>query len=160
MSGDQVYRRANGGRVAFSAAVVDVLQRHRQLGPKATEAGGVLLGRIISDTGDVVVDEVTEPMPGDSRSRFSFLRRKEPAQRHVKLAWATSKGTRIYLGEWHSHPEDRPTPSPQDLRNWRAIVDRATYTQDALLFVIVGRGDILTWDFGRFQPAPLLLEPV
>uniref|UniRef100_UPI003CED28D9 Mov34/MPN/PAD-1 family protein n=1 Tax=Enterobacter cloacae complex sp. 280C5 TaxID=3395861 RepID=UPI003CED28D9 len=30
-----------------------------------------------------------------------------------------SDGFLVYLGEWHTHPEDFPQPSSTDLRSWR-----------------------------------------
>lgn len=48
------------------------------------EAGGVLLGRHLLDSHDLVVDEVTTPKSGDRRSRFGFFRSK----RHEALAQA------------------------------------------------------------------------
>jgi integrative and conjugative element protein (TIGR02256 family) len=154
VTGELPYHRANGRRVAFAAAAHAVLDRHRQTCDGAREAGGVLLGRLIGDTGDVVVDEATEPMAEDVRRRFAFFRRKKPAQRVVDRAWLDSGGTRIYLGEWHSHQEERPTPSNQDLRNWRAIVNGAAYEQDDLLFVIIGTRGQGVWTLRRGEETP------
>ncbi len=71
------------------------------------EAGGVLLGRHLLDTEDVVVDEVTTPQKSDRRSRFSFFRSK----RHNVIAqdrWSEDASTLAYLGSWHTHPERDP----------------------------------------------------
>ena len=50
----------------------------------------------------------------DKRSRFSFIRSKISAQRIVDKKWHDSNGIENYLGEWHSHPENCPTPSHTD----------------------------------------------
>lgn len=131
-----------------------------QLGPNDPEAGGILLGRLISEAVDVVIDNVTVPGPTDRRSRFSFFRDRKRSQQHVTQAWAESAATRVYLGEWHSHPEDRPEPSGQDLKNWRRISQRSEYQQSFLLFLIVGCKALRLWELekGGNQPVELQTE--
>ena len=68
--------------------------------------------------------------------------------------------SRIYLGDWHSHPEDRLTPSPVDRRDWSGTLERAVYEQDFLLFAIVGRKSLCLWEgrpAGR-RNTPLLMS--
>jgi integrative and conjugative element protein (TIGR02256 family) len=121
-------------------------ESHRQLDAVATESGGILLGRQILGTDDVIIDEAADPAPGDVRSRFRFVRRAKSAQAVVDAAWQASRGSRNYLGEWHSHPEDVPSPSPADIKNWRKIAQRARFEQTFLLFVIVGKIEISVWE--------------
>ncbi|MCI0627734.1 MAG: Mov34/MPN/PAD-1 family protein [Acidobacteria bacterium] len=120
----------------------------------------MLLGRLISEADDVVIDSVTVPGPTDRCSRFAFFRDRKRSQRDVTRAWSESAATRVYLGEWHSHPEDRPEPSGQDLKNWRRISERSKYEQNFLLFLIVGRKALRLWEFekGRNQPVELQRE--
>lgn len=113
------------------------------------EADGILLGRIIVHAPRAVVDEVTEPSQWDRWTRFSFFRAKEPAQRAINRAWSKSDQTRIYLGDWHTHPEDDPTPSALDRREWINLSRTATYEQDVLFFVIAGRREIRAWEVMR-----------
>jgi integrative and conjugative element protein (TIGR02256 family) len=40
-----------------------------------------------------------------------------------------------YLGEWHTHPEDRAAPSSLDLKEWRKIHEHRAMP---MLFVILG----------------------
>jgi integrative and conjugative element protein (TIGR02256 family) len=160
MTAEWIYRRRDGRRVVFPSATIEIIEKYRQEHEEACEAGGMLLGRIIAETGDVVVDELTQPAPDDSRTRFTFVRGKEFAQDLVNRAWAYSSGTRIYLGEWHSHPESRPTPSPHDLGNWRAVVRGARYEQDELLFVIVGIDEVAVWELRRRQWHPARLKEI
>lgn len=109
----------------------------------------MLLGRLIAGSRDVIVDEVTEPQAQDRSTRFSFFRARNPSQRLIDLAWDRSAGTRIYLGEWHTHPEPDPTPSCKDRRNWRRIVRRGEYAQDSLSFVILGQRETRVWEVCR-----------
>ncbi|MCF8721776.1 Mov34/MPN/PAD-1 family protein [Nitrospina gracilis] len=129
----------------LSAPALATLNQFRQLKPEDREAGGMLLGRMIEGTQDVIIDEVTCPHPSDSRNRFTFFRKKKPAQRIVEKAWEESRGTNNYLGEWHSHPEQVPSPSLHDLSNWKAIGKSAHFEQGFLIFIIVGQAVIKAW---------------
>ncbi|MBX9600039.1 MAG: Mov34/MPN/PAD-1 family protein [Bryobacteraceae bacterium] len=143
------FRRERGGRVHLSEAAVATLIARRQLNDSTPEAGGIILGRLIVDSEDVVIDEVVGPLQGDRGSRFTFFRPKDRAQKIVEVAWESSRGTKVYLGEWHTHPENDPSPSSQDLRNWRGILRNARYEQDSLLFLIAGRANMRLWEVAR-----------
>jgi integrative and conjugative element protein (TIGR02256 family) len=55
--------------------------------------------------------------------------------------WKESKGLVRYIGEWHTHPQNHPTPSSIDLREWQQLaVDR--HDGRPLLAVIVGCQDL------------------
>jgi integrative and conjugative element protein (TIGR02256 family) len=141
--------RKTGGRVHLAGPAVEKLLVHRQLQDSSPEAGGVMLGRLILGTSDVIVDAVTGPFTEDKYSRVTFFRSRRRAQQVVDETWHTSRGTKIYLGEWHTHPEDIPSPSSQDLRNWRKICEAAVYEQKLLLFLIAGRVSFRIWELSR-----------
>lgn len=151
------FARPGGGVLELSDAAVQTLLRHRQLRPADTEAGGVLLGRLIQGSSDVVIDVATPPSPSDRRSRFSFFRARKPAQEAVDRAWRQSGQVVNYLGEWHSHPEDHPSPSCIDKRDWKKILTHATFEQDFLVFIIVGRLSVRAWEVSRMHPVPRAL---
>jgi len=140
------YARPRGGHVEISGQAQDALFQMRQVDDDAPEGGGVLLGRLIVDSDDVVIDEITTPGPHDRRARYWFNRSKKSAQPRVNEAWAQSGGTRIYLGDWHSHPEDHPTPSRVDRKDWARVLKEASYEQASLFFVIVGRRSTSLWE--------------
>lgn len=153
------FARATRGHVCLTELVVDTVLAHRQLKRSSTEAGGVLLGRLYPRSGDVVVEAVTTPTKADRRSRFSFFRAKRPAQNAVQEAWCRTAGEQNYLGEWHTHPEDDPTPSPIDLSDWARLCNTAVFEQEALFFVIVGRKYTRAWELER-QSGELTLLPM
>ena len=112
------------------------------------EAGGVLLGRHLLDSRDVVVDEVSTPQNTDRRSRFGFFR----STKHEQLArqrWLQENSTSAYLGLWHTHPERDPTPSGVDQRDWQQAVAGDTYEGNRLFFPIVGTRCIRIWTLSR-----------
>lgn len=143
------FARPNGGIVEFNKTAAELINRYRQLNKNDAEAGGMLLGRLISESRDLVIDEVTEPTKLDLKGRFYFIRRRRAAQRRVNKAWLKSNGTLNYLGEWHSHPEDDPRPSQVDIENWHRIGAQARFEQDSLLFAIVGRSRTRLWELGK-----------
>lgn len=144
-----LFGRPGGGRLKISKPALLQMLLFRQLNPADCEAGGVLLGRLLLDSHDIVVDEVTVPMRGDKRSRFAFYRHKCGHQAIINQRWQESKGTCIYLGEWHTHPEPAPTPSRIDRTDWQRKL-RADRFEKSLFFVIVGTHEIRMW-FGQKQ---------
>ncbi|MCC6175205.1 MAG: Mov34/MPN/PAD-1 family protein [Chloroflexi bacterium] len=150
-----IFARPNGGRVQIGAAPLAALVAHIQDEPAKPEAGGVLLGRHIRDSNDIVVDGVTTPMAGDRRTRRRFRRGKKRHQAAIDEAWRVSNGTSTYLGEWHSHPEPLPTPSLIDRLDWgrKILFDRHA---DPIFFVIVGISEIRVWE-GRRNGIPTQL---
>lgn len=134
------------------------MAEYRQLDDAAREAGGVLLGRVVLERPDVVVETVTVPVPDDHRSRYQFVRAAEPTQAAIDEAWESSGGLQNFLGEWHTHPEDRPNPSSVDRKGWERMARTARFEQDALFFVIVGRVDIGAWEVKRGGRAAVRLE--
>ena len=144
-----VFTRCGGGRFQIGVAALGKMLGHRQDQRDAAEAGGILLGRHIRDTADIVVDRVTSPLPGDRRARSRFVRARRLHQDEIDLAWRESGGTTTYLGEWHTHPESQPWPSLIDWLGWqrKLLIDRFT---GVLFFIIVGASEIQVWEGHRY----------
>lgn len=143
-----VFRVTPRQRLIFVPDAVEQMQSFAQRRWWSAEAGGVLLGRHLLDSPDVVVDEVTTPQNSDRRSRFSFFR----SRRHETLAherWQIHSSTMAYLGLWHTHPEADPTPSGVDRNDWTQAVSRDAYEGDRLFFPIVGIQLIRVWTLSR-----------
>ena len=114
-----------------------VLQRlvtFRQLDASAPEAGGILLGYRRGH--HTHVSDVTVPTKRDVQRRFAFFRHATDHQRVATRCWKLSGETMDYVGEWHTHPEDDPSPSGIDLHHWREIASAASRP---MIFLIVGR---------------------
>lgn len=110
-----------------------------QLAESDPEAGGILLGKVRGPHVEII--EATHPSPIDTRSRYSFQRSPLFHRRRAFRQWRSSKGAIRYLGEWHTHPEDHPSPSRIDLVEWRKLaVDRID--QRPLVAMILGRKGI------------------
>jgi len=102
---------------------LDVLSRlnaFRQIEHYMPESGGVLIGEVYGNNGFWIKD-VTIPNKKDISSRYKFIR-QDPSHQKIVENWHTkSKGTMQYLGEWHSHPEKKPSPSLIDLHSWKKL---------------------------------------
>lgn len=152
-----VYQRVIGGKLEIAETAVNTMLSLRQTDAHRNESGGILLGRILKACEDVVIDEVTRPLLGDRAGRLSFYRCRASTQERIIQAWHNSMHTENYLGEWHTHPEDLPEPSPKDLRNWEKIFRKGRFEQEFLFFVIVGRLSIRVWEQRRDWQSPVLL---
>lgn len=145
---NMVFRVTSQQRLIFVAKAVEQMQAFAQVSWWHAEAGGVLLGRHLLDSVDVVVDEVTTPQSTDKRGRFSFFR----SSRHEALArerWRNEASTMAYLGLWHTHPELDPTPSGVDRNDWTQAMSKDTFDGDRLFFPIVGTQRIRVWTLSR-----------
>jgi integrative and conjugative element protein (TIGR02256 family) len=143
-----IFERICTGRLCIKGEVLKRMKSFTMEDPDALEAGGVLMGRYIKNTRDVIVDEITVPKPGDLRSSYRFFRTHEQHQERIEQAWERSEHTCTYLGEWHTHSEPNPTPSHVDRSEWR----RKLMTDDFgshLFFVIVGTEAIRAWEGKR-----------
>lgn len=104
------FQLSNGGVIKIIEAVVKDITAYKQKDKKDTEAGGILMGRFIKNSKNIVIDKITEPMRGDLRTRYTFKRVSPAHQKILDQEWTKSKGTCNYLGEWHTHPEEKPEP--------------------------------------------------
>lgn len=148
----RLFNRAKDGRLAISSVAMTTMWNHRQLHPYDPEAGGVLLGRYVDNSADIVIDAVTVPQDGDLQARSRFLRARRGHQVLIDDVWNESNGTVTYLGEWHTHPEAVPHPSWVDRADWvrKGMFDVFT---EAIFFVIVGTEDLGVWEGRHRNPA-------
>lgn len=146
-----IFKRVSRGKLCINVEVLKRMKSFTMEDPDALEAGGVLMGRYIKNTPDVIVDEITVPEAEDRQSQHRFHRAHEQHQEKIERAWERSEHTCTYLGEWHTHPESNPTPSYVDRSEWR----RKLMTDDFgshLFFVIVGTEAIRAWEGKRLCP--------
>jgi integrative and conjugative element protein (TIGR02256 family) len=145
------FRTRSGRTLHIGPQALRVLCGHRQINVTAAEAGGVLLGRHLLESDEVVVDEATEPQATDRRGRFSFFR----SSRHDAIArerWLATRETSAYLGLWHTHPETAPTPSKVDREDWRLALERDSFEGEHLHFIIVGTKVLRVWVGRKGKP--------
>ena len=129
---------ATQGSLSFVHLEPEVLETFNEFvqGVRDLEAGGILLGCVRGPHLQII--EATTPSPKDRRSRFSFERDDFHHHSTAMKRWEESNGNIRYIGEWHTHPEDYPSPSSIDLREWRVLA-ASRIDGRPLLALIVGR---------------------
>jgi integrative and conjugative element protein (TIGR02256 family) len=98
--------------IIIARSVLNIIERFKQSNNKNNESGGILLGQVTEK--DVHILKVTTPNKFDSASRYSFDCNKDAAQIIINYEFLNSGQKTIYIGEWHTHPEDYPNPSGID----------------------------------------------
>lgn len=121
--------------VCVGKHALEHMLRWRQWGPVAREAGGQMFGVVSEDRVDVLV--ATGPYRGDERQRFHYRSNPTAAQRAIESEAARGL---LYLGEWHTHAETFPSPSPSDRDAIATLHERSKLATSSLLMVIVGKG--------------------
>lgn len=138
--GDElIFTSEDGAKFKVGKAPLQTMLSFRQMERGSHESGGVLLGRYIKGSSDVVIDFVTTPKEKDSSTEVFFFKNKDGHQTVIDEKWEESKGTCNYLGEWHTHPQDHPTPSSTDIKTWLRLVKETQFEFGELYFVIIGR---------------------
>lgn len=139
-----IFPLLDGRKILIRPEAIEKMRKYRQLQQKDTEAGGILIGRILCESNDFIIDDVSEPMPSDIRKRSYFKRKPAAHQAYFDAEWTVSDGRCFYLGEWHTHPERIPHPSKVDKIDWKRIMN-LSFESDYLFFVIVGTQETKVW---------------
>lgn len=129
---------ANEGRslIYLHPQVLETFEAHVQTKSDDLEAGGLLLGYVRGP--HLEITEATHPTKFDRRLKYLFERMQELHASIAQMRWSESQGKIRYLGEWHTHPEDCPSPSAIDLHEWRVLAKKRRDGRPVLA-VIVGR---------------------
>lgn len=105
---------------------------------KKPESGGILIG-YYQEKGSYIITDFTQPRNGDKQSRYEFVRSKKNAQNALLALFKESGGKKIYLGEWHTHPEDNPTPSGTDISSIINRIKKDRINSETIFMIIFGR---------------------
>ncbi len=124
------------GLILIEQQVIDQIRSFRQIEIASSEAGGILLG--FRRGSHLHVTDLTLPGAEDKRSRTAFYRSAASHQKIAMSRWLESNGTMGYLGEWHTHPQKHPSPSPIDIREWKVILSKQPQN---MVFVIAGNDE-------------------
>lgn len=139
----------------FVVVPAEVVRTIESYAGDKTEAGGILLGRYRPPHIEIV--GCSEPMTADVRSFSSFDRRDPGHHLHALSCWRRSQGTTTFVGEWHTHPEERPSPSLVDLQAWEEALKNA----GALPMAFIIRGYRCWWfGLGRHRHRSIRLTAI
>ncbi|WP_147393753.1 Mov34/MPN/PAD-1 family protein [Ammoniphilus oxalaticus] len=140
----QTFLLPSGKKLKLREPAIEKMIKYRQLSSNDNEAGGILIGRILIESSDYIIDDITVPMKNDICRRTRFIRSSKEHQEYFNEKWEESEGRCFYLGEWHTHPEDIPYPSFIDFNDWERIVHQGHESND-MFFIIVGIKKIHVW---------------
>lgn len=122
-----------GQAVVLPDHVMFHLQLHRQTRWFSREAGGQLFSGL--EGGDVVIDRITGPRATDWRTRTSYRPNRVAERKEIRDQFRQGLH---FVGDWHSHPEPRPTPSSTDLRSIAECVRHSVHELNGFILLIVG----------------------
>lgn len=117
--------------------VFDVFTSFIQDDELKPESGGILMGYYIDDY-SFYISDLTTPSERDRRSRFNFIRSFINAQKALVHFFKSSNGKKIYLGEWHTHPEKLPSPSPTDFSSFEKQIKTNVLNSKFIFMIIIG----------------------
>lgn len=124
----------------ISKTVYSTFSKYIQYDEKSFESGGILTGKIHSDFIDILA--CSEPSDLDVSSRYNFNRSFKTAQDFIDRKFEQSNGEEIYLGEWHTHPEDFPKPSKLDIKSFIKTISENRLNSKTHFMIIIGRSSI------------------
>lgn len=114
------------------------ISNYQKQGQFELEAGGIVVGYYDAVESALKITDMTWPQIDDIRGRYRFIRKEAGHQELMDRLWEQSGYKKSYLGEWHTHNQCRPIPSPIDYNNWRNISERH-HNFNEQLFIIIGK---------------------
>lgn len=124
----------SGHVIAFRPEVTAHLAAKRQMHIWQREAGGQLFATF--EGGDTVIRLATGPRALDRRTRYGFVPDRMTERREIREQHAAGLH---FVGDWHTHPQTLPVPSPRDLASMTECVRRSEHALAGFLLVVVGR---------------------
>lgn len=125
-----------GVTYSFSDVCLRTFDEHRQRSCVSREIGGQLFARFTN--AGISVDLVTVTRGKSKRTRFGFWPDRQAEREEIAQLF---RGGYHYLGDWHTHPEARPSPSGPDQQKMLDIFRMSKHQLNAMLMVIVGQED-------------------
>ena len=144
-------------KIKISKSVLDQIYQYRQTSHLSSESGGVLIGRQIISTGNLIIDHCTVPMPLDVCKRTRYLR-KDP--KHIEFFTTLRQRENniyAYVGEWHTHPELIPSYSSMDLCNWKMIGKESSMPH---FHLIAGTKAFRIWHYCPLSNSPYEVKTI
>jgi integrative and conjugative element protein (TIGR02256 family) len=119
--------------LVISPSVLSHFRRNQQKRWFQKEAGGQLFARLSLE--QVVVERATGPRKSDFRRRTLYIPDVVAEQQEIDYSHRTGLH---YVGDWHTHPEERPRPSHDDSASIRDSFVKSKHHLNGFLLIIVG----------------------
>ncbi len=117
----------------FDAGSLATFEKNRQRTCLSREIGGQLFARFHENL--IIIEVATITKGRSRRKRFGFW--PDRAAEKADIVRLFEQGLH-YVGDWHTHPELKPTPSMSDKNKMQDIFRCSTHELDCMLMVIVG----------------------
>ncbi|WP_341987662.1 Mov34/MPN/PAD-1 family protein [Azorhizobium sp. AG788] len=127
----------SGQSLVISGEVLHHFSSYRQLRWWHREAGGQLFARF--EGNQVLVTHATGPRQTDRRARRFYHPDRMAEQREVDVF---HQAGHHFIGTWHTHPEDRPTPSAIDIDSISEAFRLSKHALNGFVLAIVGRSQL------------------
>ncbi|MCU0359727.1 MAG: Mov34/MPN/PAD-1 family protein [Bacteroidia bacterium] len=122
-----------------------ILSSYKQDRIDKLEQGGLLFGAHEENT--YSVKRISEPNSFDKSTRFTIDRNKEIDNLLIKHEERNSAGTILYLGEWHTHPQDIPRISRQDQTMMKLMLKLSPLNPPRVFLAIQGTHELGVWTY-------------
>lgn len=117
--------------IELSTTCIDTFEAHRQRTWLHKETGGQLFARFYQ--GCFIVEHAI--CVQGTQSRYSFWPNRNKEQDQID---ALFKDNLHYVGDWHTHPEKKPTPSKSDRIKMLEIFKQSKHELPFMVMAIVG----------------------
>lgn len=122
------------GTLEFSEEVLAHFDTNKQRKYLSREAGGQLFA-VIDKTLTIRVIKATGPRKSDKRTLFGY----EPDRNAERAEILSFYGMGLhFIGDWHTHRQSHPKPSPTDEKSIRDVVRSSSHEMPGFILVIVG----------------------
>lgn len=132
----------DGNVVDVLSPVLEEIKKWVQDDISKPESGGYIVGYQHKNTGNISLESVSHPYLLDARSRVRFDIRDPRHQHFLRKA---KRHKSYYMGVWHTHPQEVPTPSSIDWNDWNETMRLDTTGCQFVFFVIVGTKEWRLW---------------
>lgn len=123
------------GTLVIEPDVLALFAAHKQSKWLSREAGGQLFATF-NDAKVTRIVEATGPRASDKRSLFGY--RPNRLAEKLEIADRYAKGFH-FIGDWHTHYQKLPEPSPIDEQSMRDLVRLSKHSLAGFVLIVVGQ---------------------
>lgn len=129
-----LYSKDFAYQVTIQKEVVKYISQYLQNSAWKKEAGGQLFGDFKDH--QFIVSIATGPRKTDLRSRFGY---KPDTKKELLEIEYYQKIGKWFLGDWHTHPQKIPSPSPLDIHTIQKSYSKSHTALPGFLLLIGGK---------------------
>ncbi len=120
-------------QILLTKPILELFKTYRQQGLEV-ESGGLLFAEF--DLPIIRIIEASPPHKSDKRWRTLFVPNRILQRQFIKQHF---KQGLHFVGEWHTHPQDKPSPSDLDLGSMADSFLQSHHELNYFVMIIVGK---------------------